>query len=96
MSNSLHKFLNKNRHVNYIDRYILNEFVQIRKCKKFLRENDDIFVTKADKDQVIIIMDKNNYVMNMNKLLNDQLTYKHLKKDSIKSMTSKLNQLVKS
>lgn len=55
VTNSLDIFLNKNKHLIYIDKYILNEY---SKCKKFLREND-VFVTKADKGQVTVIMDKN-------------------------------------
>ncbi|XP_071652947.1 uncharacterized protein, partial [Temnothorax longispinosus] len=48
IANSLQLFLNKSKHFCYIDRHILSEFT---KCKKFLHDNDDVFVTKADKGQ---------------------------------------------
>jgi len=44
--NSLCSNLYSNKHLNYFDAHIHNEFV---KCKKFLKNNQDIFVTKADK-----------------------------------------------
>lgn len=75
-----------------MDRHILNEFSN---CKNFLRNNDDVFVTRADKGQITVIMDKNTYLNQMTELLSDITTYKKLKKDSIKSITSKLNQLIK-
>ncbi|XP_077264260.1 uncharacterized protein LOC143898565 [Temnothorax americanus] len=56
--------------------------------------NNDVFVTKADKGQITVIMDKSDYINRMTELLNDTSTYKKLKKDPIKQVTSKLNQLV--
>ncbi|XP_071565721.1 uncharacterized protein [Temnothorax nylanderi] len=41
-------------------------------------------------------MDKSDYINRMTEVLNDTSTYKKLKKDPIKQVTSKLNQLVKS
>jgi len=43
-----------------MDVHIYKEF---RKCKKFLKNNDDIFVTKADKSQITVIMDKFIYII---------------------------------
>lgn len=54
VANTLKKFLCEKKHVNYIDRYILNTFLL---TKKYLRENDDIMVTRADKDQTTVVMD---------------------------------------
>ncbi|XP_077265247.1 uncharacterized protein LOC143899118 [Temnothorax americanus] len=93
IAESLKVFLNKSGHLDYIDRHILNEF---KNCKAFLRNNDDIFVTRADKGQITAVMDKDNYIDRMTDLLDDKLTYKKLTKDSIKQLTQKLNQLVKS
>lgn len=39
-------FLNKNSHIDFIDRHILKKF---KKCNKFLQGNDDIIVTKQIK-----------------------------------------------
>lgn len=74
IAKSLQVFLNKPEHINYIDRFILNVF---KKCKKILRDNSDVFVTKADKGQITIFMDKNDYIHQM---INDHSTYKSLKK----------------
>jgi len=53
--NSLNRNLYNNRHLNYLDEYMYKEFI---KYKNFLKNNDDIFVTKTDKVQVTVIMDK--------------------------------------
>lgn len=59
LADSLEEFLNKKNHVNYIDRYILDGF---EKCNRFLRDNSDVFVTKADKGQITVVMDRNDYI----------------------------------
>ncbi|XP_071577748.1 uncharacterized protein [Temnothorax nylanderi] len=93
VADSLHRFLNKDLHMKYIDRYILNEF---NNCKKFLKNNQDIFVTKADKGQITVIMNKTDYNDRMKDLLNDNSTYKKLNNDPSKQLTTKLNKLVRS
>jgi len=50
-----------------MDIHIYKEF---RKCKKFLKNNDDTFVTKAEKSQVTI-MDKFTYIDQMTKILDN-------------------------
>jgi len=40
-----------------------------------------LFVTKADKGQVIVIMNKQTYIEKMNKILDHDNTYKQIKKD---------------
>lgn len=92
ISVALHRFLSKNKHINYTDRFIIDEF---KKCQTFLRDHTDVFVTKADKGQITVIMDKNDYVNRMNKLLDEPLTYRKLNKDPINKITSKLNSMVK-
>ncbi|XP_071579989.1 uncharacterized protein [Temnothorax nylanderi] len=93
IANSLKLFLNKNIHVEYIDRYILREFSN---CQRFLRNNPDIFVTKADKGQITVIMDRTDYNDRMIDLLNDESTYNKLKNNPNKKLSTRLNQLVKS
>jgi len=56
--NSMSSNLYGNKHLNYFDAYIHKEFV---KCKKFLKNKQNIFVTKADKGQVTVIMDRMAY-----------------------------------
>jgi len=90
--NSLKKNLNNNKHVNYIDAKIYKEFLN---CKKFLKNNDDIFVTKVDKGQVTVIMDKNAYVEQMEVLLKDNSTYRPLDKNPLQKITTKLDCMIK-
>lgn len=69
IGNSWHRFLTTSRHMNHTERQILKE---LENCKRFLRQNDDVFVTKADKGQFTMIMDKNSYFNQMTKLLTDE------------------------
>ncbi|XP_071653548.1 uncharacterized protein [Temnothorax longispinosus] len=93
ISNSLFRFLRKDKHTNYIDRFLLQEF---KFCRSFLRDNDDVLVTKADKGQVTVVMERNTYINRMTDLLSDSLTYKKLKNDPTRQITSKINGLAKS
>lgn len=65
-------------------------------CNQFLKGNDDIVVTKADKGQVTVIMDKADYISKMKLMLSDQSTYRKIKKDPINKLSSKINSLIKS
>ncbi|GAB1861615.1 hypothetical protein CAJAP_02694 [Camponotus japonicus] len=93
IANSLQRFLCEKRHVNFRDRYVLGG---LSLCKQFLRDNDDLFVTKADKGQVTVVMNKIDYVEKMEALLCDQSTYKKLNKDPIRKLTNRINTIVKS
>lgn len=53
-------------------------------------------VTRADKGQTTVVMDRKVYFEKMELLLNDQSTYKKLKRDPSKMLTKKINELVKS
>jgi len=44
--NSLNRNLYRSKHFYYFDAHINKEFI---KCRNFLKNNDDIFFTKADK-----------------------------------------------
>jgi len=90
--NSLKKNLNSNKYLNYIDTQIYKEYV---KCKKFLKNNDDIFVTRADKGQVTVLMDKNVYIKQMEEILKDDSTYRPLSKNPLRKMTTKLDGMIK-
>ncbi|XP_025265609.1 uncharacterized protein LOC112638326 [Camponotus floridanus] len=52
-------------------------------------------VTRADKGQITVVMDKKDYFDKMDLLLGDQTTYKELNKDPLKKLTNKINELVK-
>jgi len=90
--NSLSSNLYSNKHLNYFDAHIHREFV---KCKKFLKNNQDIFVTKADKGQVTVIMDSATYKDQMFKVLDDANTYKIVKNNPLRKITTKCDNLLK-
>jgi len=90
--NSLNRNLYRSKHVNYIDAHIHKEFV---KCKNFLKNNDDIFVTKADKGQVTVIMNRSAYIDQMLKILDDGNTYRLIKNNPLRKITTRLDNLIK-
>jgi len=63
--------------------------------KVFKKENKDLLVMKADKCQVTVIMDKHTYIEKMNKTLDNDNTYKQIKKDPLRIITNKTNKLLK-
>ncbi|XP_025263680.1 uncharacterized protein LOC112637689 [Camponotus floridanus] len=94
VANILQRFLTTKKHISSSDHYILNSFAL---SKKYLRENySDIMVTRADKGQTTVVMNKKDYSDKMYQLLNDPTTYKPLNKDPLKKLTNKINELVKS
>jgi len=89
--NSLNKNLYGCKHLSYIEAHILRE---VHKCKKFLKNNDDVFVTKADKGQITVTMDKATYIDQMTKSLDDVNIYRRIKKNPLRKITTKLNDMV--
>jgi len=90
--NSLCRNLSGNNHLSHFDKYINRE---VKKCKKFLKNNPEILVTKADKGQVTVVMDRSVYVDKMTQMLEDTETYKHVKINPLSKMNNKLNNLIK-
>ena len=43
-----------------------------------LRKNDDIIITKSDKDSGVVLLNKSDYVDKMNEILDDQSKFKRL------------------
>jgi len=91
--NSINRNLHSNTYLNYLDRHLNYEY---NKCKKFLKNNDDILVMTADKGQVNVLMDNSVYVQQMSDTLNDVSTYRCLKKNSIRKINLELEGLIKS
>jgi len=89
---SLDRNFYRNKHVNYIDAHIHKEYV---KCRNFLKNNDDILVTKADKGQVTVIMDRSAYNEQMLRILEDENTYRSLKNNPLRKITIRLDNLIK-
>jgi len=91
--NSLSSNLFRSKHVRFLDAHIHKQYT---KCKNFLKNNDDLLVTKADKGQVTVILDKNDYVNQMTNILKDGNTYKILRTNPLRKISNKVDSLIKS
>jgi len=58
--------------------------------KSFLHSNKDLILTRADKDNVTVALDKTDYLSKVEDLLRDRNTYTVVKKDSTKKLISNL------
>ncbi|XP_011342708.1 uncharacterized protein LOC105282454 [Ooceraea biroi] len=92
ISSSVHKFLMQRPRLNSIERYICRAGSL---CRQFLKNSDDLLVTRADKGQVIVIMDRDRYMTQMKEMLGDEATYLKLNKDPTKRVANKINDLIK-
>jgi len=54
--------------------------------RKFVRDNLDILLMKADKGNIMVAIDVSNYSKKMNELLSDSNTYVVIKKDPTKKL----------
>lgn len=78
----------------------LNKFVKqldrnLKSTKKFLKNNNDIFFTKADKGNVTVCLDKLNYCSKMEHLLSDKKTYEIVKKNPLNNLRKNVYNLLK-
>jgi len=62
--------------------------------EKFVRNNNDIMFTKADKGSMTVALDKNDYREKMTNLLSDNNTYVIIKKDPTNGITDNLRQML--
>ena len=63
--------------------------------KNFLKNNPHILITKADKGNTTVAMDKNKYILQATLMLSDKKTYEPLKKDPTNITHNKVNNLIK-
>jgi predicted GIY-YIG superfamily endonuclease len=66
----------------------------IAETKEFLRNNSDLLVTKADKGNVTVLLHKEKYVSEMEKLFSDKTTYQLTSKFSISQLQGRLNRMI--
>ncbi|XP_076029167.1 uncharacterized protein LOC143018013 [Oratosquilla oratoria] len=60
-----------------------------------LKKDSDLHITKADKSNAVVIMNKNDYLNKMDVLLKDQVTYVQLLKNPTESVNSHFNKKIK-
>lgn len=73
------------------DRFVLNTVEQTR---TFLHKNKNILILNADKGNVTVAMEKEDYESRMNDVLNDMMTYRRINKDPTSSLQKKNSELV--
>ena len=73
---------------------IPNLSIKEKKALKNLRDDTNIVITKADKGNCTVIIDKDKYEEKIFKLLNDKDTYVILKNDLKKNIERKLNKFI--
>ena len=66
----------------------------IKITKSFLNDNPNLLITKADKGNITVALDKDNYMNKLNEMLSDVETYTKINKDPSKNLTSKLRTLL--
>ena len=77
------------------DSFLNNELKKhLTKTKKFLKNNSNLIITRADKGNVSVALNKDAYVNKMEILLGDRNTHEVVKKDPIKKMISALRELL--
>ena len=89
--NILTNFLNQKEITTEIERRIRND---VTSTKKFIKANPGIFVTKADKGNATVILDRQNYITGMEKLFSDSKTYCRIEKCKTSSIQLKLNKMI--
>ena len=62
--------------------------------KLFLQKNSELFITKADKGNVTVILNRSDYNEKMFKLLNDNYTYKEINYNPLKLMKKDTHRLL--
>ena len=80
--------------LNKKHRSIPNLSIKEKKALRNLRDDKNIVITKADKGNCTVIIDKEKYEEKIFKLLNEKDTYVILKKDLTKNIESKLNKFI--
>ena len=94
--------------VNQITNYVVNldnrrirnrvdvlQDQMFKTAKQFLNNNKDIIITKADKGNITVALDKNMYDIKINELLLDEHTYKRNARDPTSTLQTKCNNFIR-
>ena len=85
-----HQYIRKQQHINAFEKILAKN---ITLTNKFLHENKDIFVTKADKGNITVLINRSDYITKMETLLNDTNIYRIINDDptlKLKKCTQKI------
>ena len=59
---------------------------KLEKTKEFLKTNQSVFITKVDKGNVTVCLNKFDYIKKMEQLLSDRNSYNVVKKNPLKRL----------
>jgi len=65
-----------------------------RTCKMFIKNNSNIIVTRADKGNTTVMLDRSEYIRSIKEMLQDTNTYIKIKKDPTRKMIGDLRGLL--
>ena len=92
LQSDCNKLKSQNRH-GPIQLFLIDT---IKRCKLFFNKcSNDIIITRADKGSVNVIMNKIDYTNKVNLMLEDETTYKKLKKDPTFSIQNSVNKFAR-
>ncbi|KAM0728324.1 hypothetical protein ACS0PU_005106 [Formica fusca] len=94
----------RNRSINIINNLPLYSYPKcdfniyikqlVSTCKLFFKQHDNLIVTHADKGNITVVLDKQEYFHKIEEMLMDTNTYNIIKKDPTKNLTSRLRDLL--
>jgi len=62
--------------------------------KNFLNDNQNLIITRADKGNIIVALDKDKYIQKIEEMLNDDETYMVVNRNPINKLISNLRELL--
>ena len=83
---------NKKTHISFNDRLFAKK---LNETNTFLKSNNNIFFTRADKGSVTVCLNKSSYFQKMNTLLSDKNIYKHIKWNPLHKFQKNVHNLLK-
>lgn len=92
LTNLIMKNLNNKKHVSVFDKTFIKH---LKTCNDFLAKNKQLLITRADKGQSTVIINRDDYNNKMVQLLNDEKTYKKLNISPLKNTQNEVNNMVK-
>ena len=84
--NTTYNFLNSSQNISAVDKALAKN---LKESKLFLQKNTELFITKADKGNVTVILNLSDYNEKMLQLLNDNSTYKKINYNPLELMNKK-------
>ncbi|XP_058977227.1 uncharacterized protein LOC131801989 [Musca domestica] len=83
-------------HMNKMKESERDKFINstVGRTKTFLKQNKNILILNADKGNVTVAMDINDYKQRMNSIISDMMTYQRVNKDPTTGLIKKNNELV--